>query len=59
MVSEPQIVAVNPKGAAIGQTLDLTITGVNVNFSQASGTFVPVFFNGATQLTGNNTTVLS
>jgi hypothetical protein len=57
--SEPQIVAVNPKGAAIGQTLDLTITGVNVNFSQASGTFVPVFFNGATQLTGNNTTVLT
>lgn len=57
--SEPQIVAVNPKGAAIGQTLDLTITGVNVDFSQASGTFVPVFFNGATQLTGNNTTVLT
>jgi hypothetical protein len=57
--SEPQIVSVNPNGAAIGQTLDLTITGVNVNFSQASGTFVPVFFNGATQLTGNNTTVLT
>lgn len=57
--SEPQIVAVNPEGAAIGQTLDLTITGVNVDFSQASGTFVPVFFNGATQLTGNNTTVLT
>lgn len=57
--SEPQIVSVNPKGAAIGETLNLTITGVNVNFSQASGTFVPIFFNGATQLTGNNTTVLT
>jgi hypothetical protein len=57
--SEPQIVSVNPKAAAIGETLNLTITGVNVNFSQASGTFVPLFFNGATQITGNNTTVLT
>lgn len=55
----PQIVAVNPKGAALGETLNLTITGINVNFSQASGTFIPVFFNGATQITGSNTTVLT
>jgi len=56
---EPQVVAVTPNGAALGETLNLTITGVNVNFTQASGTFTPVFFNGATQLTGTNTTVLA
>jgi len=55
----PQIVAVSPNAMAIGETLNLTITGVNVNFTQASGTFVPSFFNGATQLTGSNTTVLA
>lgn len=55
----PQIVAVSPNAMALGETLNLTITGVNVNFTQASGTYIPMFFNGATQLTGSNTTVLA
>lgn len=55
----PHLALVTPNAAGIGETLDLTITGVNVDFTQASGTFNAYFFKGATQLTGTNTTVLS
>jgi len=36
----PSLVASNPSSAAAGQTLDVTITGINTHFTLASGTFL-------------------
>lgn len=55
----PQIVSVSPHLTTVGQTLDLTITGVNIDFTQASGTYNAYFFKGATQLSCLNTSVIS
>lgn len=57
--STPQLVNVTPSAIGTGETLDLTITGMNVDFTQGSGVVSVSFFNGATYLFGSATSVVS
>ncbi|MDD4149269.1 MAG: T9SS type A sorting domain-containing protein [Bacteroidales bacterium] len=39
-LTPPSLVSINPNSAGAGQTLNVTITGVNTNFSAGNGTYV-------------------
>lgn len=52
---DPQLVSISKNQGSPGQTLDITITGLNTQFNQASGVFEVHFFNsGSAVLPGTN-----
>ncbi|MES2689460.1 MAG: T9SS type A sorting domain-containing protein [Bacteroidota bacterium] len=58
--SDPQLVSISKNQGAPGQTLDITITGLNTHFNQASGVFEVQFFSsGSAVLPGLNAQGLS
>lgn len=57
---DPQLVSISKNQGAPGQTLDITITGLNTHFNQASGVFEVHFFNaGSSTIPGINAQGLS
>ncbi|MFA4852879.1 MAG: T9SS type A sorting domain-containing protein [Bacteroidales bacterium] len=53
-LTPPSLVSISPNNANAGQTLNVTITGANTNFSQGSGTIIDFGFNQ-----GSGTTVVN
>ena len=57
---DPQLVSISKNQGSPGQTLDITITGLNTHFDQASGVFEVHFFNaGSSTIPGINAQGLS
>ncbi|MCH8904025.1 MAG: T9SS type A sorting domain-containing protein [Bacteroidetes bacterium] len=59
-VDGPSLVSINPANANAGQTLTVTITGANTNFSQGSGTVISFqLYQGSATIVVNSSSALS